>query len=222
MGKGLVSLPSLAVAGLKNYLPAFASGKLIVKLSELQLTVKDNTVITIGEPIPADFITVNLEDAKVYALYIGTTATATPIVYVDGFNIDGVTNVGELKAMLTANSKAISTVANTGIMQGDGNGKVRPNDDITRAEAATLVVNFVDTDITGEAKFTDTSNHWAAEAINRVAAAGWITGNGDDKLLPNDKITCAEVVAIFNRILKRANGDLQMLPQMKQQRRLVV
>lgn len=116
--------------------------------------------------------------------------------------------------MLTANSKAISTVANAGIMQGDGNGKVKPNDVITRAEAATLVVNFVDTDITGEAKFTDTSNHWAAEAINRVAAAGWITGNGDDKLLPNDNITYTEVVAIFNRILNRANGDLQMLPQM--------
>jgi hypothetical protein len=97
--------------------------------------------------------------------------------------------------------EAIATMSNAGLIKGD-NGKFRPGDKITRAEFATIAARFLSDPYTGETLFPDAVGHWAEDAINRAAAAGWIKGD-NGKFRPNDKITRAEAVTLINRMLER-------------------
>jgi len=50
-------------------------------------------------------------------------------------------------------------------------------------------------------------DHWAADYINGMVEAGWITGNSGGNFHPDRLATCAEAAAIINRAL------LHRLPQ---------
>lgn len=97
--------------------------------------------------------------------------------------------------------EAIATMSNAGIIKGD-NGKFRPSDNITRAEFATIASRFLSGSYEGETLFPDIVGHWAEDAINSAAAAGWVKGD-NGKFRPNDKITRAEAVTLINRMLNR-------------------
>lgn len=82
----------------------------------------------------------------------------------------------------------------------------RPNDAITRAEFVSILVNLTD-DVTASESFTDVpADYWAAEAISKAAALGWVGGYEDGTFRPENTLTRAEACAVFNRITNRA-GD---------------
>ena len=85
---------------------------------------------------------------------------------------------------------------------------------ITRAEFATIAARFLSEDYAGGHRFNDIQGHWAAEYIDRAAAAGWIGGYEDGSFRPNAYITRAEVATLVNRMLDRAPDVGHLLPDM--------
>lgn len=107
-------------------------------------------------------------------------------------------------------NRAISTLANAGIIKGDPAGTYRPDDPITRAEMAAIIARFGDFKEGGKT-FNDISGHWAQKYIELAASNGWINGNPDGTFKPNNKITRAETVAMINRVLDRQTKDVSDL-----------
>lgn len=107
-------------------------------------------------------------------------------------------------------NRAISTLANAGIIKGDPAGTYRPGDPITRAEMAAIIARFGDFKEGGKT-FNDISGHWAQKYIELAASNGWINGNPDGTFKPNNKITRAETVAMINRVLDRQTKDVSDL-----------
>lgn len=99
--------------------------------------------------------------------------------------------------------KAVSTMADLGLVGGYEDGTFRPNNKITRAEFAAMAMRFAELK-GGKAIFADVSaNHWAYQYILTAADYGWIGGYEDGTFRPEVKITRAEVVTIVNRMLYR-------------------
>lgn len=107
-------------------------------------------------------------------------------------------------------NRAISTLANAGIIKGDPAGTYRPGDPITRAEMAAIIARFGDFKEGGKT-FNDISGHWAQKYIELAASNGWINGNPDGTFKPNNNITRAETVAMINRVLDRQTKDVSDL-----------
>ena len=99
-------------------------------------------------------------------------------------------------------NRAISTMANGGYIKGY-NGEFKPEDAITRAEFVTIAARFLETENEATSNFTDIENHWAKEYIDATSQALWINGYEDGTFRPDNYITRAEAMTIFNRILCR-------------------
>ena len=97
---------------------------------------------------------------------------------------------------------AVSTLTNIGIIAGRSDTQFAPNDFITRAEFATIAARFSKGEYNGEAMFSDISEHWAENYINRAASLGWIVGD-NGLFRPDDFITRAEAMTLTNRVLGR-------------------
>lgn len=113
-------------------------------------------------------------------------------------------------------NNAVSTGVNAGKLTGYPDGTFRPNQSITRAEFAAIAVRFLSDEVQGVSggSFSDTAGHWAADAIGRAAAAGWITGYPDGAFRPNQSITRAEAATIINNMLGRAPDKDHLLAGM--------
>ena len=109
---------------------------------------------------------------------------------------------------------AISTMTVGGIVQGYPDGSFRPRANITRAEFAAMAVRFFDVEYDGPDMFSDTTGHWASDLINKAASAGIILGFTDGTFRPDQDITRAEAIAIFNRVLGRAPDKDHLLDDM--------
>ena len=94
---------------------------------------------------------------------------------------------------------------------GYGNGEVRPQNSITRAEVAAIFFRLLEDDVrdanyTRQNKFTDVSNDaWYCSAVSSLSAMGIISGYPDATFRPNASITRAEFAAIATRF--DVNGD---------------
>lgn len=100
-------------------------------------------------------------------------------------------------------NNAVSTLTNSGIINGRPDGTFDPNASITRAEFAALAVRFFGGEYEGEDHFTDISGHWANSEINRSAERRLVNGYEDGTFRPNNSITRAEAITIVNRVLGR-------------------
>ena len=109
---------------------------------------------------------------------------------------------------------AIATLSRMGILSGYEDGSFRPNATVTRAEFAAMAVRFFDVEYDGPDLFSDTTGHWASDLINKAASAGIILGFKDGTFRPDQDITRAEAIAIFNRVLGRAPDKDHLLPDM--------
>ena len=111
-------------------------------------------------------------------------------------------------------NNAVSTTSNAGWVSGYPDGTFRPDAYITRAEFATIAARFLSDVYAGGHRFNDIQGHWAAEYIDRAAAAGWIGGYEDGSFRPNAYITRAEVATLVNRMLDRAPDVSHLLADM--------
>lgn len=91
-----------------------------------------------------------------------------------------------------------------GILSGCSDGRFRPNEPITRAEFAAMAAAFAELPQAESAPFRDVSkSHWAYDAINSAAEAGWIAGYPDGTFRPESEISRAETVTLINRLRNR-------------------
>ena len=97
---------------------------------------------------------------------------------------------------------AINAVVNAGYMKGYPDGTFRPDGKITRAEFAQMI-KAIDKANSAAAPFADVKGHWAEAAINQAYANDRIAGYPDGTFRPNDQITRAEAVTIFNKLYDR-------------------
>lgn len=105
----------------------------------------------------------------------------------------------------------LNTTDHFAYIVGYGNGQVRPQNAITRAEVATIFFRLL-TDDVREENFTSTNKYtdvaagaWYNNAVSTLSAMGIITGYPDGTFRPNAYITRAEFAAISARF--DADGD---------------
>ncbi|MDY3031518.1 MAG: S-layer homology domain-containing protein [Clostridia bacterium] len=100
-------------------------------------------------------------------------------------------------------NNAISTLANSGYIEGYEDGTFRPANHITRAEFVTIVARFYETVVAKDAGFTDVSGHWAEDYINRAVYYRLLSGYDDGTFKPDNLIKRDEAMTIVNSILNR-------------------
>ncbi|MGO0062614.1 S-layer homology domain-containing protein [Brevibacillus fluminis] len=101
-------------------------------------------------------------------------------------------------------AQAISQVRSAGLMTGDAQGLFHPEAKITRAEMATIIAKWKQLTANGQAAaFSDTQGHWAEASIAAVAEQGMMKGYADGSFHPNQGLTRAEAVTLFNRFMGR-------------------
>ena len=85
-------------------------------------------------------------------------------------------------------------------LSGYPDGTFRPDNELTRAEFATMIVNILEPASQKLNKnFNDINGHWAKDNILKAANAGYLSGYPDGSFKPNNKITKLEIlVSIAN------------------------
>lgn len=100
-------------------------------------------------------------------------------------------------------TKFIKHLVSKGIVTGYTDGTFKPEKNITRAEFATIVCRYLESEglmegaDTSEVNLWDIESNWAKEYIKKVAAKGYINGYPNGSFKPNNLITRAEVSAII-------------------------
>ncbi|MGI6413064.1 MAG: S-layer homology domain-containing protein [Syntrophomonadaceae bacterium] len=78
-------------------------------------------------------------------------------------------------------------------------GTFKPDNTITRAEFATVLVKAYALELESGKVFNDTQNHWAKEYIATAAANGIIQGYSETEFGPDDKITREQMAVMIIR-----------------------
>lgn len=106
------------------------------------------------------------------------------------------------------NAEAINVLAALDVVSGYEDGSFNPEGDITRAEAARMIVSALNMNddaaaAAGTSKFTDVNEQaaWAAGFINVGVAQGYINGIDDTTFAPQDKVTYAQMCTMLTIIL---------------------
>ncbi len=130
--------------------------------------------------------------ASTVARLVEATGTQLP----DG-NEDAFSDVGGTHA------EAIASLAAVEVLNGYDDGTFRPGDDITRAEAASVVVRayeHVHDDLAaGDDAFTDDDDSTHEPAIDAAHEAGWVNGVGEGRFSPHAEINRGQVASVLAR-----------------------
>ena len=111
-------------------------------------------------------------------------------------------------------SNQVATMTNAGILAGFPDGTFGPQKQITRGEFATIAALFFHAPEVTDDAFSDISDSWAREYINRAAALGLVSGFPDGTFRPEQTITRAEVMEILNNVLFRTPDKDHFLDDM--------
>ena len=104
---------------------------------------------------------------------------------------------------------AVTYLQSYNILEGRGENRFEPDDNITRAEFVTICTRFdAYTAVDTINEFGDvTANHWAYAYINYAVHEKWITGYEDGSFRPDNNITRAEAVRVVNNVLGRSADE---------------
>ena len=100
---------------------------------------------------------------------------------------------------------AVNNLSALGIVKGDDTGNFRPDDKITRAEVAAMVIRAMNNEAAaqssmGATSFSDVAaDHWASGYINLASkgAEAFINGMGDGTFAPEANVTYAQIVKML-------------------------
>jgi len=103
----------------------------------------------------------------------------------------------------------IKKAASAGIVNG-ADGAFRPNDGITREDAALIIFRALGLENSGEITFSDAADisDYAKDAISAMVENGYINGMGDGSFKPKATLTRAQAAQlIYNAITKGGNAQ---------------
>ena len=102
---------------------------------------------------------------------------------------------------------AVQTLVGLGIVNGDENGKFNPDNSVTRAEFAKMVVEAKMLDATSTTtQFEDSQGHWAVGYIEAGVGDKFINGYSDTEFGPDDTVTYIQAVKML--VAAVGYGDL--------------
>lgn len=108
---------------------------------------------------------------------------------------------------------AIQTGVAAGYISGDGNGIFRPNDPVTRQEAAAMISRILDLkqNESRAYRYTDSYaiSNWAKGMVGAVSDAGIMAGYPDGSFGPNRVLTRAEAVLALDKTVNYQPGDME-------------
>lgn len=116
--------------------------------------------------------------------------------------------------MSSKSKKTIEELSSTGIVCGYPDNTFRPENDITRAEALTIILRTVDylsletESYRRGSSFSDTEGHWAEVYIERAYEQGLVSGYGNGRFYPDDEISREEVITILVNLMGESNNPL--------------
>ena len=106
---------------------------------------------------------------------------------------------------------AIQTGVAAGYISGDGNGIFRPNDPVTRQEAAAMISRILDLkqNESRAYRYTDSYaiSNWAKGVVGAVSEAGIMAGYPDGSFGPNRVLTRAEAVLALDKTVNYKPSD---------------
>ncbi|MBE7054530.1 MAG: DUF1080 domain-containing protein [Ruminococcaceae bacterium] len=104
---------------------------------------------------------------------------------------------------LSKQSSAAQELCELGILQGDENGNLKTEDNVTRAELAALLVRIIKAEIPDiQTKFSDVGeNHWAKDYINAIQEKGYINGYPDGSFCPDKNVLFEEAASVLVNVL---------------------
>ena len=121
--------------------------------------------------------------------------------FINGKNSDVTVLAGDV-SVTDSHYKSIELLIQNGIIH--NNKTFRPNDFLTKAEAAKLIMHTfqLEEDKVTTKSFSDVSyKHWASRYILTLADVSIIKGNLKGEYLPDKPITYAELSALLNNVL---------------------
>lgn len=135
--------------------------------------------------------------------YITRAETATVLNNVIGYTDAAENTFNDVEAGAWY-ADAVLKANKAGVMNGDGEGIMRPTANVSREETVVMISRAVGlpTSNTGAGQFGDEGqiSDWAKNQVNAMASSGYIQGN-DGNFRPKDAITRAEVVTILNNLV---------------------
>jgi hypothetical protein len=135
---------------------------------------------------------------KVISAVVALALSATTLVSAASF-----TDVADTASY----AEAINVLSSLGIVNGYEDGTFKPEGEITRAEAATMVVGALNmtedaVNAAGTSQFADVNEKaaWATGYINVGVAQGFINGMGDGTFAPQANVTYAQMCVMLTSI----------------------
>ena len=104
---------------------------------------------------------------------------------------------------------AMTFATENGIIKGFEDDTVRPNDNLTRAQMAAIIVRLSRTTAFADmSQFTDVDeNAWYYQTMETAVGLGLFLGNGDGHLYPDNAITRQEAFTVVARFLEIETED---------------
>lgn len=103
-------------------------------------------------------------------------------------------------------ANAINALGTYGLLLGNGDGKFRPDDTMTRAEVCALLAQALNLTTTVGGYFTDVADfRWYAGSVNAMAALGLVDGVGDGKFDPYGTMTQEQFFTVMGRLAEFLN-----------------
>ncbi|WP_051263196.1 S-layer homology domain-containing protein [Tuberibacillus calidus] len=104
--------------------------------------------------------------------------------------------------------EAINYIADKGLINGYSNGQFKPDQTITRAEMAKIVVTALDLPLSSASFIDVPKTHWANKYIGAAAKVNIVTGYSNGTFRPNQSISRAEVAAILVRAFHLTTNNI--------------
>ncbi len=141
----------------------------------------------------------------------GGGSYTAPTISVDGTPTTEQSDTNTLKGIDNSHwaYEYVAMLNEKGVMTGDSNGDMRPDDPVTRAEFVKMLVLSVGID-GGEAgkAFSDVdADDWYYEYVNKAVGAGIVNGIGDGYFGANDKLSRQDMVVLICRAMGLETED---------------
>ena len=106
--------------------------------------------------------------------------------------------------------ESVEYLYESGIVDGNGDGKYMPADNITRAEFVKMITVAFDIKDSKEALFNDVAaDSWYKPYIDKAYGAGIILGNSDGTFLPGENISRQDMAVIIYRAAEKYLKDFE-------------
>jgi hypothetical protein len=129
--------------------------------------------------------------------FFATTATAA-LVASAIVPVASAAQINDFNTVSPYAQEAVQDLVDRGVIQGDEKGNFNPRKSVTRAEAATILVNVFELESTGTINFTDVkAGAWYYDAINAAVNNGIFQGQGAGKFNPSGNLTRSEAAIIL-------------------------